>query len=276
MSPRPLHTVRVFALTLSAIVAVAAGAPVNAGADAAATSPKLAAVQAAGKLQVCIWPHYHGISMRDARFPEPLGVDADMARAFARELNVTLEFVDSEFGRIVPDLNADRCDLAMTGLLVLPERQAVLRFAKPHLRTDMYAVVAKNNRVIQRWRDLDQPGIAVGVVAGSHHHALMRERMRYASVTPFEHNGARELEAGRIDAYIVTFPFTRRVIDRFEWARVIVPERSFQSIPMAYAVRAGDELWLARLDQFVATIKRDGRLTAAAKRYGLGEMLVRD
>jgi ABC-type amino acid transport substrate-binding protein len=46
-------------------------------------------------------------------------------------------------------------------------------------------------------------------------------------------------------------------------------------LPYAYATRQGDAAWLARLDEFVAAIKRDGRLMAAANRYGLGEIVVK-
>ena len=35
------------------------------------------------------------------------------------------------------------------------------------------------------------------------------------------------------------------------------------------AVKPGDDKWLARVDKFVADIKRDGRLAAAAKRHKL-------
>jgi len=45
-------------------------------------------------------------------------------------------------------------------------------------------------------------------------------------------------------------------------------------LPYAYAVKPGDAAWLARVDEFVAAIKRDGRLAAAAKRHGLSAIVV--
>jgi cyclohexadienyl dehydratase len=46
-------------------------------------------------------------------------------------------------------------------------------------------------------------------------------------------------------------------------------------LPYAYAVKPGDDDWLAQVDQFVARIQRDGRLDTAARRHGLGEIVVR-
>ena len=39
----------------------------------------------------------------------------------------------------------------------------------------------------------------------------------------------------------------------------------FHVLPYAYAVKPGDDAWLAAVDEFVARIKRDGRLQAAAQ-----------
>jgi cyclohexadienyl dehydratase len=45
-------------------------------------------------------------------------------------------------------------------------------------------------------------------------------------------------------------------------------------LPYAYAVKPGDEAWLKRVDEFVASIKKDGRLQAAAKRNGLSDIVL--
>ena len=45
--------------------------------------------------------------------------------------------------------------------------------------------------------------------------------------------------------------------------------------PGYYAVRHGSEPWLARVDQFVSTIQRDGRLLESAQRHGLESIVAR-
>jgi len=44
----------------------------------------------------------------------------------------------------------------------------------------------------------------------------------------------------------------------------------------AYAMQQGDDRWHARMEQFMADIKRDGRLLAAAKRHKLEPIVNRD
>ena len=55
---------------------------------------------------------------------------------------------------------------------------------------------------------------------------------------------------------------------------MIAPPQPFNPVPYAYAVKPGDDDWLRVVDEFVAEIKRDGRLERAAKKYGLGEIVV--
>ena len=55
---------------------------------------------------------------------------------------------------------------------------------------------------------------------------------------------------------------------------MVSPPKPFFVLPYGYAIKQGDVAWLARLDEFVARIKQDGRLKAAAKRHGLSDIVV--
>jgi len=85
----------------------------------------------------------------------------------------------------------------------------------------------------------------------------------------------RELEAGRVDVFMTDYPYSRRLLDNADWATLISPPERFHVLPYAYAVKPGDDAWLALLDQFVQRIQKDGRLEGAARRHGLGEIVMR-
>jgi hypothetical protein len=65
------------------------------------------------------------------------------------------------------------------------------------------------------------------------------------------------------------YPYSRRVIDNADWARVLAPEKPIFPLSYAYAVAPGDDAWLARVDQFVADVQADGRLVEAARQSKL-------
>ncbi|WP_416383980.1 ABC transporter substrate-binding protein [Roseateles microcysteis] len=234
-------------------------------------------VRSSGKLRVCIWPDYYGITYRNPRNDKLEGIDIELSAELARDLKVKLQYVESSFPQLVEDLKSERCDVAMFAVGMLPQRKAVLDFTQPYLQSDIYAVTTRANRVVRQWSDLDKPGVVVAVQAGTFMEPVMAQALKQATlrtVKPPE-TRERELEAGRVDAFMTDYPYSRRLLDNADWARLVAPPQPFFVLPYAYAIKQGDAPWLARLNEFVATIKRDGRLSAAAGRNGLSDIVVR-
>lgn len=234
-------------------------------------------VRSSGKLRVCVWPDYYGVTFRNPRNDKFEGIDVELSAELARDLKVQLQYVDSSFPQLVEDLKSERCDVAMFAVGVLPQRKAVLDFTQPYLQSDIYAVTTRANRAVRQWSDLDRPGVVVAVQAGTFMEPVMAQSLKQATlriVRPPE-TRERELEAGRVDAFMTDYPYSRRLLDNADWARLVAPPQPFFVLPYAYATRQGDPVWLARLNEFVSAIKRDGRLAAAAGRNGLSQIVVR-
>ena len=259
-------------LALAVLPLVSAIAPSSAQAGAVADR-----VKAAAAMRVCIWPDYYGITYRHPRTQQLVGIDADLAAEFGRDLKVAVQTVDSSFATLVDDLRSDRCDVAMFAVGMLPQRMAQLRFSRPYLRSDIYAVTTRSNRAVRSWADIDQPGVQVAVQAGTFMEPVMAAALKQASLVRIKPPATREreLEAGRVDVFMTDYPYSRRLLDNADWAMLISPPTPFHVLPYAYAVKPGDDEWLAAVDQFVARIQGDGRLLAAARRHGLEAIVVR-
>ena len=181
----------------------------------AAAEGRLERIRGSGQVQVCIWPDYYGISYRDPRTQALSGIDIDLAQALGRELGVAVQFVDSSFARLVPDLQEGRCDVAMFAIGITPQRQQRVRFTQPYLASDVLAITARSNRKIRSWDDIDQPGVVVAVAKGMLQEPLMRERLKHALlITPdTPHAREQEVQAGRADVFMADFPYTHRMLE---------------------------------------------------------------
>lgn len=263
-----MKLLRTFALALAGFAAAAGVVPSQA--------QTLERIRATAKLHVCIWPDYYGITYRNPRTQQLGGIDIDLSAELARELGVALEYVESSFPQLVADVNGGRCDVAMFAVGMLPARKEVLAFTEPYLQSDIYAVTNRASRTVRQWSDIDQPGVLVAVQAGTFMEPVMRDSLKQARMVVIKPPATREqeLEAGRVDVFMTDYPYSRRLLDNADWARLVAPPKPFFVLPYGYAVKRGDARWLARLDEFVAAIKRDGRLAAAAKRHGLSEIVV--
>ncbi|MBB5205015.1 ABC-type amino acid transport substrate-binding protein [Inhella inkyongensis] len=247
------------------------------GASAAWSGEVLSRVTLSGTLRVCIWPDYYGISYREPATGQLSGIDIDLARELARELDLKLEHIDSSFAALITDLHSDRCDVAMFAVGMLPERMQRLRFTRPYLRSGIYAVTHKGSAIVGEWSDIDRPGVRVGVQAGTFMEPVMAKTLRQAQLVTVRppDTRERELASGRIDVFMTDYPYSRRLLDKVEWAQLITPPEPFNPLPYAYAVKPGDEAWLERIDGFVRRVQKDGRLLEAARRHGLKDIVVR-
>ncbi len=228
-------------------------------------------IQSSKTLRVCVWPDYFGISYRDPKTLKLSGIDVDMAHALARDLGAGVGFVDSSFAALVSDVTEHRCDVALVAIGITPVRQEKLRFTKPHLASDIYAITTQSNRRIKSWNDIDKAGTVVAVAKGTLHEPVMRDKLKHATLKVFDtpHAREQEVESGRADVFMTDFPYSRRMLKTTDWARLIKPDSTYHITPYAYAIRPGDDAWHARLERFVAEVKKDGRLKAAATRYDL-------
>ena len=241
-----------------------------------ASAGALERIRSSGTLRVCIWPDYYGITFRDPRSQQLSGIDVELSSEFAKDLSAKLVYVDSSFATLIDDLVAERCDVAMFAVGVLPQRQAALKFTQPYLQSDIYGVTTRGSRTVKTWADIDQPGVQVAVQAGTFMEPVMAQGLKQAKMVVIRPPQTREqeLEAGRVDVFMTDYPYSRRLLDNADWARLIAPPTPYHVLPYAYAVKPGDDAWLRRVDAFVSAIKRVGRLQAAARRNGLAEIVV--
>jgi cyclohexadienyl dehydratase len=254
----------------------AAAALLLAASPALSQAQTLERVRASASLRVCIWPDYYGVTYRNPHTQQLSGIDIDLSAELARELKVKLDYVESSFPQLVDDLKTGRCDVAMFAIGMLPNRKELLAFTQPYLQSDIYGVTTRASRTVRQWSDIDQPGVVVAVQAGTFMEPVMSQALKQAQIVVVRPPMTREqeLEAGRVDIFMTDYPYSRRLLNNADWARLVAPPKPFFVLPYGYATRQGDAPWLARLDEFVSAIKRDGRLQAAAKRHGLSDIVV--
>ena len=131
-------SIQLGALALVMGVLIASAQAQSSGATA--RSGHLERIKASATLRVCIWPDYYGISFRNPKNGELSGIDVILSAQFALELGVKPVYIDTTFASFTDELLADRCDIAMFGVGILPARAALVKFSQPYLRSDIYAV----------------------------------------------------------------------------------------------------------------------------------------
>ncbi|MBF0201757.1 MAG: amino acid ABC transporter substrate-binding protein [Desulfamplus sp.] len=235
-------------------------------------------IRQSGEVKICVWPDYYSISYRNPKTRELIGIDVDMAHELAKDLEVKPVFVESSFATLIEDVQNDRCDIAMFGIGITPSRQKHLRFTEPHLKSDIYAITTRSNRIIQSWKDIDHPDVVVAVARGTLHEKVMQRKLSHAELIILDtpHAREQEVESGRADVFMTDYPYSRKMLATTDWARLVKPDSVYHITPYAYAMKQGDDPWYRAMTDFVRRVKADGRLVKAAQRHGLEPIVITD
>lgn len=223
------------------------------------------------KIRVCIWPEYYGISYIDKHTQMLTGIDVDLAKEFAKDLHVNLEFVKSSFANLIKDVSTHYCDIAMFAIGQTEKRKEYLSLTSPHLSSDIFAIASKTNNRIKNWRDIDKNGVIVAVAKGTYHVDVMKTRLKNATLLVLDSMHAREQEvqSGRADVFMTDYPFGMRMIKQYDWPKMIKPPKPFHMTPYGWAIAKHESAFLKRTEQFIQEIKKDGRLLKIAQKYEL-------
>jgi cyclohexadienyl dehydratase len=173
-------------------------------AEAIAASPTLSAIRARGVIRVGTTGDYRPFSFlqRDGGYE---GADIVMAHGLAALLAVAIEFVPTVWVRLLDDFLADKFDIAMGGVTVMPARAAKGFFSIPNFVDGKRPLARREDR--ERFTSLaaiDQSGVRLIANPGSANEAFARANFRHATVIIHGDNASvfDELVAGRADVMI--------------------------------------------------------------------------
>ncbi len=236
-----------------------------------AMSDREQSIKASGKLQVCIWSDYFSISYKNKKTGQLEGIDIDLSQELAKDLGVEVEYVTTHFGVFIEDIQQDRCDIAMFGVGITAERAEYIDYSEPYLSSSMYGVTSKTNPTLDSWESMDQPGVIVCVQKGTYMEGAMRSSLKHAQLMTVIQNSQREIEvrSGRADVFISDYPYGQKMLQMYDWAKLLTPKQATEQIQYAYAIKQGQPEWLKRINTFVRAIKADGRLKKAAQKNSL-------
>ncbi|MFI2183888.1 transporter substrate-binding domain-containing protein [Streptomyces sioyaensis] len=255
---------------LACLLAVTAAAPAvsdaparghDTASPAAGKTSALDAVPRRGVLRVCTTGDYRPFSYRDPGTGRYRGVDIEMARDLAKSLDARPRYVATTWARLVGDLSAGRCDIAMGGVSVTLARARSVYFSEP-TRTDGKTplVRCKDKDRYRTLRQIDRPGTRVIVNPGGTNEEFARSHLKHATLTVHPDNTTifDEIIAGRADVMMTDASETRYQAKIHPQLCSLHPDKPFTFSEKAYALPRGDDEFKAYVDQWVHLATHDG------------------
>jgi cyclohexadienyl dehydratase len=193
------------------------------------------------------------------------GFDVALARSYAEERGIAIEFVRFRWHELLDDLASGRFDVAMSGITVRPERSAQGRFSVPVGESGAVALV----REPDRWPDIDSLDnrlARIGVNAGGHLEQVARKRFPYATLIAIPDNAQvlRSLADEQIDAAVSDTAEVSLWSSQLEGSAVFGP---FTRDRKAFLTRPESPDLASDLDAWLLAREADGQLEALRSEY---------
>lgn len=238
-------------LTLLVLAGLAVGS-VTVRTEEAAQN-RLDAVLAAKVLRVGTTGDYRPFSYLNPETKQFEGIDIDMARALGKALGVEVQFVQTAWKNLMPDLLADKFDIAMGGVSISLERQKKALFTIPFM-VDGKTPVARcaDQAKYQTLAEIDRPNVKVVVNPGGTNEKFDRANLKQARIIVYPDNKTiwKEILDGRADLMITDAIETRLWQKDHPGLCAIHPEKPFNFSEKGYLLPR-DMIWKSFVDQWL-------------------------
>lgn len=186
------------------------------------------------------------------------GLAPTLARAFARDRGLDIEFVLFRWPDLLEDLDAGRFDVAMSGVTVRPERSLRGRFSLP-ITTSGALVLVPDASPFVTIEELDEKQFQIAVNGGGHLERVSQKHFKKARILPMSENQEviQALAQGRVDAAITDTREAPVWQSQFPGLRSIGP---FTRDRKAFLVRADNPELARDLDAWLLEAEQSGQL----------------
>lgn len=135
------------------------------------------------------------------------GFDIDLMKAIGNEMGLAVEFESLPFDGLIPALQSNTIDAAVSGITITAERGQSVAFSSPYFKAGLAIAVQENNDNIKNFDDLKGRKIAVQIGTTG---AMKAETIPNAQIIAFDSAvlALQELVNGKVDAVVNDGPVT--------------------------------------------------------------------
>ena len=203
---------------------------------------------------------------------EWIGFDADMAKFFAGELGVEVEFVEIDWDNKILELDAKSIDCVWNGMTLTDEVKAAMDCSNAYCNNAQVVIVPTEKA--QQYQTVESlEGLAFAVEAGSAGEAEVTALGLDCTPVKAQSDALMEVAAGTSDA---------AVIDALMAAAMVGPDTGYADLTYTVSLnseeygvgfRKGSDL-VAELNAFFTEIYADGTMQEIAATYGVDAAVV--
>ena len=167
-----------------------------------------ASLKAQSVLKVGTEPAFPPFEMQAPNGKGFTGFDIDLFNAIGEEAGLEIQFQSMPFDGLIPALQSQTIDAAISGMTITPERAQTVDFARPYFQSGLAIAVRKDNEeAIESLDDLENKKVAVAIGTTG---AQSAAKIPGVELFTFDNSALalQELSNGKVDAVVNDAPVT--------------------------------------------------------------------
>lgn len=235
-------------------------------AQSSPTQAEMQALAPTGKLRAALYLGGPTNVVKDPSSGELKGVGYELGRELARRMGVPYEPVIYQTPKlVVEDINSGKWDISF--IAQNPDREKFLNFTAVYLSIE-HGYLVPSGSPIQTMRDVDRPGIRVGVPAGGTVIPPLKRTLKDPKIVEVSIPEAPELvKSGQVDVFAANKANLFAIADKLPGSRVL--EGRFSVDIFALGIPKGREGGFGYASKFIEEAKAEGLVKSAMERAGV-------
>jgi cyclohexadienyl dehydratase len=239
----------------------------------ASAQSHLQRVTESGKLRVGTTGDFKPMSFRDPASNEYVGMDIDVVRQLAADMEVELEFVPTDWKTLINGIIADKYDITTSASLNMA-RAKVAGYSKPYVFFGTVPVTLKQN--LERytsWDSIDNADTTVAVTLGTVFDQQARQYFDEARISAVEAPARdfQEVLSGRADVSITSNIEAASLIETYPELAIIPVDGMRSPRPGAFLLPQNDQIWINYVNHWVDLKTAEGFFQQLEARWLRGE-----
>jgi cyclohexadienyl dehydratase len=231
---------------------------------------KLDQIISSGELKVGTTGDWDPMSMKDPATNKYVGFDIDVMRELAKDMNVKVIFVPTEWKTIVAGITAGRYDIS-TSVTKTPKRAEVAGFTNSYYKYGTVPLVLKKNlKKYSTWESLNNKEVTIATTLGTSQEEKAKEFFPKSKLRSIE-SPARDFQevlAERADGNITSSTEANKLVIKYPQL-AIVPDGEKNPAFLAMMVNINDKVWNDYVNEWIKSKKASGFFNNLLSKYNL-------
>lgn len=228
-------------------------------------------ILSSGKLKVGTTGDFNPMSIKDPKDNSYKGFDIDVMAELAKDLEVEVEFVPTDWKTLVNGVTAGQYHITGSASISAARMKAA-GFSESYLSVLIYPFTTKDKADrFDSWESANKADVKVATTLGTTFEALVKEWFPDAEIKVVEApaRGYQEVLAGRADVFITSNIEGSTLVAEHESIAQIPVDEARAPAPLAMLLPQGDQVWINYVNNWVKLKKVKGFFDTTAAKWGL-------